>query len=155
MSKTKWYSKPIYLMVALALVLSLGIVAVPMAGTVEAQGPPNPTFVKVDVDVDGVKATSIEWNIGGPAVPGPHSVAHSIHVTTSGVSTADYAMVGVPTNFTLDGSTAISYWGYTVGGSGVTAPDEIFLFLDTADNEAVDVVLGCTSPLGTPGNWVQ
>ncbi len=36
MSKTKWYAKPVYLLVALALVLSLGIIAVPMAGTVEA-----------------------------------------------------------------------------------------------------------------------
>jgi len=36
MSKTKWYAKPIYVMFALALVLPLGIVALPMAGTVEA-----------------------------------------------------------------------------------------------------------------------
>jgi parallel beta-helix repeat protein len=39
MSKTKWYTKPIYAMVALALVLSLCVVAVPMAGTVEASCP--------------------------------------------------------------------------------------------------------------------
>lgn len=38
MTKTKWYAKPIYVLVALALVLSLGIVALPMAGTVEANG---------------------------------------------------------------------------------------------------------------------
>ena len=36
MSKTKWYHKPIYALVALALVFSLGIMAVPMARTVEA-----------------------------------------------------------------------------------------------------------------------
>ena len=36
MSKTKWYAKPICLLVALALVLSLGIVAVPMARVAEA-----------------------------------------------------------------------------------------------------------------------
>ena len=36
MSKTKWYTKSIYLLVAVALVLCLAIVAVPMAGTVEA-----------------------------------------------------------------------------------------------------------------------
>ena len=36
MSKTKWYAKPIYALVALALVLSLGIMAVPMAGKVAA-----------------------------------------------------------------------------------------------------------------------
>ena len=36
MTKTKWYAKPVYVLVALTLVLSLGIVALPMAGTVEA-----------------------------------------------------------------------------------------------------------------------
>lgn len=36
MGKTKWYARPIYVVVALALVLSLGIMAVPMAGAVEA-----------------------------------------------------------------------------------------------------------------------
>ena len=48
MSKTKWYSKPIYALVALALVLSLGIMAMPLAGTVEAGVPPLPTEVWVD-----------------------------------------------------------------------------------------------------------
>jgi len=38
MSKTKWYTRPVYLLVALALVLSLGVVAVPMASEVEANG---------------------------------------------------------------------------------------------------------------------
>jgi hypothetical protein len=38
MSKKKWYSKAIHPLIALALVLSLGIVAVPMAGTAEAAG---------------------------------------------------------------------------------------------------------------------
>jgi parallel beta-helix repeat protein len=36
MSKTQWYAKPGYVLVALALVLSLWVVAVPMRGTVEA-----------------------------------------------------------------------------------------------------------------------
>ena len=36
MSKTQWYAKSTHVLVALALVLSLGVVAVPMAGTVEA-----------------------------------------------------------------------------------------------------------------------
>jgi parallel beta-helix repeat protein len=36
MSETKWHHKPIYLLVALALLLSLGLVAVPLAGTVFA-----------------------------------------------------------------------------------------------------------------------
>ena len=38
MSKKQWCAKSTYLLVALALVLSLGLVAVPMAGTVEANG---------------------------------------------------------------------------------------------------------------------
>ncbi len=46
MAKTKWYQKPIYLMVALALVLSLGIVALAMAGTVGA----HPGIIQVDVN---------------------------------------------------------------------------------------------------------
>ena len=36
MSKTQWYAKSTYVLVVLALVLSLWVVAVPMAGTVEA-----------------------------------------------------------------------------------------------------------------------
>ena len=36
MTVTKWYTRPIYFILALALVLSLGIMAVPMASTVEA-----------------------------------------------------------------------------------------------------------------------
>jgi hypothetical protein len=38
MSKIKWYSKPIYHLIAVALVLSPGLVAVPMAGIVGAAG---------------------------------------------------------------------------------------------------------------------
>jgi hypothetical protein len=39
MTEAKWYAKPVYALFALALVLSLGIVAVPTAGTVDADGP--------------------------------------------------------------------------------------------------------------------
>ncbi|MGB6874248.1 MAG: NosD domain-containing protein [Dehalococcoidia bacterium] len=39
MSKTQWYAKSTYVLVALALVLSLGVVAVPLRGTVEAVSP--------------------------------------------------------------------------------------------------------------------
>jgi hypothetical protein len=39
MSKKQWYAKSTYLLVALALALSFGLVAVPMAGTVEAVVP--------------------------------------------------------------------------------------------------------------------
>jgi len=54
MSKTKWYAKPIYLLVALALVLSLGIVALPMATQVSAQ----PAEVWVD---DNFTSATPSW----------------------------------------------------------------------------------------------
>ena len=54
MAKTKWYQKPIYLMVALALVLSLGVEAVPMAGTLEAS-PDEATFYSTASDGE------LEW----------------------------------------------------------------------------------------------
>lgn len=49
MAKTKWYQKPIYLMVALALLLSLGVVAVPMVGKVGAS-PDEATFYSTASD---------------------------------------------------------------------------------------------------------
>lgn len=53
MDRTKWYAKPIYALLALALVLSLGIMAVPLAGTVEADS--------------GATAAFSASPIGGPA----------------------------------------------------------------------------------------
>jgi hypothetical protein len=47
MSKIKWYSKAIYPLVALALVLSLGIAAVPMASPAQAE---ELTFFTEDFD---------------------------------------------------------------------------------------------------------
>jgi len=38
MNKTRWYAKPIYLLVSLALVLSLALVAMPLAGKAQADG---------------------------------------------------------------------------------------------------------------------
>ena len=56
MTRTKWYQKPIYLMVALALVFSLGVAAVSMTGIVEA----SPGTIQVDVNdsscVNGTQA---------------------------------------------------------------------------------------------------
>jgi len=51
MSKTKWYARPIYLLIALVLVLSLGIVAAPMAGTAEAS--PDDWYVDGALGTDG------------------------------------------------------------------------------------------------------
>jgi hypothetical protein len=56
MTKTKWYQKPICAMVALAFVLSLGIVAVPMAGTVKASGG---TTYMVDASYTGTPGATI------------------------------------------------------------------------------------------------
>ncbi len=60
MAKTKWYQKPIYLMVALALVLSLGVVAVPMAGKVGA-GPGEATFYSTASD-GGLEQSDINYS---------------------------------------------------------------------------------------------
>ena len=57
MTKTKWYQEPIHLMVALALVLSLGLVAVPMAGTVEAS--PGTDYYVATNGSDG--DTGLDW----------------------------------------------------------------------------------------------
>ena len=115
-----------------------------------ANGIPNPTFVTGDVDGDSTTAISIGWSTDIA-----QTGSHSVHVTTSSVSTRDYAVVGVPTDFELNSSTTMSYYGYTVSGSGVNAPDEIFLMLDTNNDGNTDVVLGRTSPPGSVGSWVQ
>ena len=49
MAKTKWYQKPIYLMVALALLLAFGVVAVPIVEKVGA-GPDEATFYSTASD---------------------------------------------------------------------------------------------------------
>jgi hypothetical protein len=58
-SKTQWYAKSTYLLVALAVVLSLWMVAGPLRGTVEALPPP-PTHYYVDAATgsDGNSGTS-------------------------------------------------------------------------------------------------
>ena len=135
------------------LVVSAFAVLLPMAGTVEAQTLPNPTFITRD-NTGASPATNI--SIGWERNPGivAKSGTDAIHVTTA-APTTDYAMVGIPTDFTLTADTEINYWGYTAGGSDVNAPDEIFLFLDTTGDGEVDAILGATSPLGTVGAWVR
>ncbi len=64
MTKTKWYSKPIYVLVALALVLSLAIVAVPMAGTVEAATPIYVDASRPDDSEDGTSWATAKKTIG-------------------------------------------------------------------------------------------
>jgi len=148
----------ISILFALVLVLSFSLVAaVPAA--VAANGP-NPTFCTVNTSSFPMLTTpstkiSIGWerdpNIAGDGFLGTDAV----HVTTS-VATLDYAMVIVPTDFILGESTGISYWGYTVTDSQVKAPDEIFLFLDTGGDGAVDTLLTSHKPGGLAefyGTW--
>ena len=143
-----------FVLTAISVVSVFVTVALLMTGTVEAQVAPNPTFVTVNVSPPNpptipADQITIRWSTGQV-----QKGNHSIHVNTT-AATPDYAMVGVPTNFTLQSATQISYWGYTAGGN-VNAPDEIFLFLDTDNNDGeVDVILGNHwGPPGT-GSWQQ
>ena len=122
-----------FVLTAISVVSVFVTAALLMTGTVEAQVAPNPTFVTVDVSPSNPPTIPADQiTIGWERNPGigAKSGTDAIHVTTT-ATTADYAMVGILTDFTLTANTKISYWGYTVGGSGVTAPDEIFLLLDT------------------------
>jgi parallel beta-helix repeat protein len=58
MSKRQWYAKSSYLLVALALVLSLGLVAVPMAGTVDAVVPVGTNYYVSTTGSNGNSGTS-------------------------------------------------------------------------------------------------
>ena len=142
--------KFISVLFALVLVVSFSLIpAVPAA----AQAVPNPTFATVDRDT--FTTPSNEITIGwerNPAIVGEgYSAPDAIHVTTS-TATLDYAIVIVPTDFTLSTAIPISYWGYTAGGD-VKAPDEIYLFLDTNNDEAVDTLLTSHQPGPPAADW--
>jgi parallel beta-helix repeat protein len=109
----------------------------------------NATFATTDMDSSGTTDISIGWS-----TTIVNNGNHSIHVDTSGVATRDYADVGVHTDFVLNASTTISYWGYTVSGSGADVPDELFIMLDTNDDGNTDVAL-CYTSSGRVGAWVQ
>ncbi|MFB0500638.1 MAG: PGF-pre-PGF domain-containing protein [Candidatus Hadarchaeaceae archaeon] len=123
------------LIVAISAFMLISLISVFQAGAAGAQDnlAPNPTFATVH----GYATPSTEINIRWERNPagGAHSGTDVIHVTTS-QETVDYAMVIVPTDFLLTGSTEISYWGYTVNGD-VKAPDEIFLFLEKGGNVSI------------------
>jgi hypothetical protein len=59
-SKTQWYAKSTYLLVALALVLSLWVMAVPMRGTVEAVVPVG-THYYVDAAAGSNGNSGLDW----------------------------------------------------------------------------------------------
>ncbi len=70
MTKTKWYAKPIYLLVALVLVLTLSLVAaVPVAAGGGGGGinnpPGNPLYVIIEVTWDGTSNDG-DWTVWGP-----------------------------------------------------------------------------------------
>ncbi len=100
MSTTKWYAKPIYLIFALALVLSLGITAVPMAGIVEAQDTLH--VVPFETQALGTGATA-EWT-NADKHTGSYSVKlYSPASTYAGVGTTAYAG-------TINSITSLSFW---------------------------------------------
>ena len=146
-----------FVLTAISVVSVFVTAALLMTGTVEAQVAPNPTFVTVDVSPSNPPTIPADQiTIGWERNPGigAKSGTDAIHVTTT-ATTADYAMVGILTDFTLTANTKISYWGYTVEDSRVTAPDEIFLLLDTDNDGKVDVILSNHwGPSGT-GSWQQ
>lgn len=106
----------------------------------------NPIFVKVDMNEDGNKTNTVKWSNTKS-----QNGTWSIKFNSNSVSTNDYAMVMIETNFTLNVATTISYWSLTMPESGVTAPDEIFLEFDDYS------FIACTSPYGIPDGvtWVQ
>ena len=59
MSRTKWYAKPIYVMVALALVLSLGIMAVPAVAATTINVPLDYPTIQAAIDAASDGATII------------------------------------------------------------------------------------------------
>ena len=140
--------------------LALGFVlAVLPASTVLAVGTPNPTFVTIDVSVAGMSIPAdeitIRWEqIGANAQSG----TDVIYITTNTVTTADLALVRVPTDFTLDGSTTASYWGYRISTENCTIrmPYETYWLLDTNSDSDVDTVLSNNyHPVGTAGVWLE
>lgn len=86
-SKTKWYTKPAYLLVALAIVLSLGIVALPMAGMAEAD--------PAEWYVDGVLGTNNATRGTGPGTDAFKTIQYAI--TDTRVSAGDTINVAAGT----------------------------------------------------------
>jgi DNA-binding beta-propeller fold protein YncE len=71
MTKTKWYQKPIYLLVALALVLSLAVVAVPAVRPVKADPGPGAYVITANVDDKTIHTVDTATNtVYGPFLAG-------------------------------------------------------------------------------------
>jgi len=112
MTRTKWYQKPIYLMVALALVLSLGLVAVPMAGTVEAS--PGTYYVATTGDNgnDG-ESWATAWKTITYAVETGATTTGDVIYVADGVYDEDNNCESFPIDFNTDGVTLLGAGGDT------------------------------------------
>ncbi len=113
MNKAKWYDRPIYVMVALALVLSVGITALPLAEIVEAVPPCQP-----DVWVDDT----------GPSCPG----------TGNGTQADPYCTIQEGVNHVCDGGTVHVLPGKYDGGITVVTPNVTIESIDGAQVTTVD-----------------
>ncbi|MDH5685220.1 MAG: hypothetical protein OEY73_01625, partial [Hadesarchaea archaeon] len=138
---------------AISALMIISLISVFQAGTASAVEPvPNPTFATVHEYATPSTEISIGWERNPDIENKDHLLDNdAIHVKTS-IATLDYAMVIVPTYFTLNSSSTISYWGYTVSDN-VKAPDEIFLFLDTDNNGTIDNLLTSHKPGPAASEW--
>jgi parallel beta-helix repeat protein len=105
MSRTKWYQKPVYLLVALTLALSLGLVALPMAGTVEAQ--PGVTYYVNATGGDDSRTAEEAKNPGTPWLTIQHAIGTVPDESTINVAAGTYnENVNVNKQVTINGAGA-------------------------------------------------
>ncbi len=128
MSK-KWYDKPVYLLLALTLVLSLGAVAAPMAGVVEASGQPE-VWVAPDGDDDANNGTqeypfaTIQKGINETADDGTVHVAEGEYAGFYIVERSGIRVVGTEGTIVDDppyyGEELIPYLASTANSTAIT-----------------------------------
>jgi hypothetical protein len=131
MAKTKWYQKPIYLMVALALVFSLGVAAVVMVETVEA----SPGTIHVDVNDPSC--------VTGTGQPDPYACVYcKIQDAIDDANPGDTINVAMGTYeaFTVEGRSNIT----VIGEDGVTV-DSANMFTDGGDWWVMALVMNSTN----------
>jgi len=151
-------AKKIVATILTATILTLCLASVFQVAPVSAldtqENLPNPTFATVSMPNMTTPSDKIHicWE-RNPDISNETYLSgnDAIHVNTT-TKTSDYAAVIVPTNFTLNNATTVSYWGYTAGGN-VKAPDEIFFFLDINSDEKIDTVLTSHKPGPVASEW--
>ena len=151
MSKVKWYSKPMYLLVALALVLSLGIVAVPMAVTVEAQPA---DFHVIPFTLQTNATGTAQWDNTQQ-----HTGSYSVELTTT--NNGDYAAVAfMPVaglggyDSTINSITSLSYWYKCTAWDSWSGP-RFSMLLDTDSNGEADHLVVSADVAGGIVDWTQ